>query len=134
MDCIFCKIIAGEIPSAKVYEDDDFLAFLDIAPVSPGHTLVIPKSHHATLLDLPAEAACRLLALAQKIAPAVLTATGAPAFNLMLNNGKASGQMVDHVHFHIVPRQEGDGLKLWPGQSYTDGQMQELAEKIKSQI
>jgi len=134
MDCIFCKIIAGEIPSAKVYEDDGFLAFLDIAPVTPGHTLVIPKAHHETLLDLSANDACQLLGLTQKIAPAVLAATGARGFNLMLNNGKVSGQMVDHVHFHIVPRLEGDGIKLWPGHPYAEGQMQELAEKIKTLV
>ncbi|MFA6227960.1 MAG: HIT family protein [Patescibacteria group bacterium] len=134
MDCIFCKIIAGEIPSAKVYEDDNFLAFLDIAPVNPGHTLIIPKTHRETLLDLPAADACRLLGLVQKIAPAVLSATGTKAFNLMLNNGPASGQVVGHAHFHIVPRFEGDGLKLWPGREDEPGRQQELAEKIKTQI
>ncbi|MFA6593843.1 MAG: HIT family protein [Candidatus Buchananbacteria bacterium] len=131
MDCVFCKIIAGEIPSAKVYEDDKFLAFLDIAPVNLGHTLIIPKAHHETLLDLPADDACQLLGLVQKIAPAVLSATGAKGFNLMLNNGQVSGQVVGHVHFHIVPRSEDDGLKLWPGHPYAEGQIQELADKIK---
>jgi histidine triad (HIT) family protein len=134
MDCIFCKIVGGEIPSYKVYEDDKVLAFLDITPVNPGHTLVIPKKHYDNLVDMPDEEAKELLAAAKKIAVAVMAGTGAQGFNLNLNNGAVSGQLVGHVHFHIVPRFESDGRELWHGQAYADGEAQAVLEKIKSNL
>lgn len=134
MDCIFCKIVGGEIPSYKVYEDDNVLAFLDITPVNPGHTLVIPKKHYDNLVDMPDEEAKELLVAAKKIAVAVMAGTGAKGFNLNLNNGAVSGQLVGHVHFHIVPRFEGDGRELWHGQAYMDGQAAEVLEKIKNNL
>lgn len=134
MDCIFCKIVAGEIPSYKVYEDGEVMAFLDITPVNPGHTLVIPKTHYGNLLELPEEALCVLAKAVKKIAPAVMNGTGANSFNLGLNNGASAGQAVDHVHFHIMPRFEGDGRELWHGTSYADGEAQKLADKIKENL
>jgi len=134
MDCIFCKIIRGEIPSHQVYEDDKVLAFLDITPVNPGHTLVIPKAHYENLLDLPEEGAKNLIVAVKKIAGAVVAATGAEGFNLGLNNGAVAGQMVGHVHFHIMPRWENDGRKLWLGQAYPEGEAQAIAEKIKNNL
>ena len=134
MDCVFCKIIAGEIPAYKVYEDDDVLAFLDITPVNPGHTLVIPKRHYDDLLGLPEAEAARLIGVVKKIAPAVVAGVGAAGFNLELNNGPVSGQLVNHVHWHIVPRYEGDGRELWQGRSYEAGEAEKVREKIKSQL
>ena len=134
MDCIFCKIVAGEIPAYKVYEDDDVLAFLDITPVNPGHTLVIPKRHYDNLLNLPEPEAHKLIGAVKKIAPAILAGTGAEGFNLELNNGSVSGQLVNHVHWHIVPRYEGDGRELWRGRSYGEGEAEVIVEKIKSKI
>ncbi len=133
-DCIFCKIVKGEIPCHKVYEDDDVLAFLDISPVNPGHTLVIPKRHYADLLELPEVEAQRLIARVKKISPAVISGVEAQAFNLNLNNGKVSGQEVAHVHWHIVPRFEGDGRELWHGRPYGEGEVEEILEKIKNLI
>lgn len=133
-DCVFCKIIAGEIPAYKVYEDDDVLVFLDITPVNPGHTLVIPKRHYDDLLELPEVEAARLIGIVKKIAPAILTGVGAAGFNLKLNNGPVAGQVVSHVHWHIVPRFSDDGRKLWSGQSYEAGEAEKIAEKIKSQL
>lgn len=133
-DCIFCKIVKGEIPCHKVYEDDDVLAFLDISPVNPGHTLVIPKCHYADLLELPEVEAQRLIARVKKISPAVISSVEAQAFNLNLNNGKVSGQEVAHVHWHIVPRFEGDGRELWHGRPYGEGEVEEILEKIKNLI
>jgi len=134
MDCIFCKIIAGEIPAYKVYEDEKILAFLDITPVNPGHTLVVPKEHHADLLDLPEELACQAISVIKKITPAILAGTGAKAFNLNLNNGITAGQLVSHFHWHIVPRFEGDGYELWHGKSYGEGEAEAVLEGIKNNL
>ena len=94
MDCIFCKIITGELPATKVYEDNDCLAFLDIYPVNPGHTLLIPKQHYDDLLSTPSEVVGKLYQAAQKVARGVMVGLGADAFNLGLNNGRAAGQVV----------------------------------------
>jgi len=133
-DCIFCKIIAGEIPSHKVYEDDEVLAFLDINPVNPGHTLVIPKAHHRDLLDMPAELASKLMNVIQKIGPAILKAVGADAFNLGVNNGATAGQVVFHAHFHIMPRMANDGHQLWHGAQANQDELAKVAEDIKKQL
>lgn len=108
-DCLFCKIATGQIPSHKVYEDKDTLAFLDINPLTRGHTLVIPKAHAARFEDLARPAAERLMGVAHRILPAVTKAVGAPASTLAINNGREGGQEVPHVHVHIIPRSEGDG-------------------------
>lgn len=131
MDCIFCKIVGGELPSHKVYEDDEFLAFLDIGPVRAGHTLVIPREHHETFLALPSPNAGKLWQVAQKVAKAVVKATNAQGCNLSVNNGRAGGQVVFHVHVHIIPRVESDGLTLWPQGKYETGEAEAVAEKIK---
>lgn len=134
MDCIFCQIVAGEIPAHKVYEDDDILAFLDITPVNPGHTLVIPKQHYASMLELPDELLCRLAQTVKKIAPAVLAAVNSDGFNLGLNNGPVSGQIVLHFHWHIMPRFNGDGFDLWHGSKYQEGEAEAVMEKIKTAL
>jgi len=132
-DCIFCKIIAGEIPCAKVYETDAVLAFLDIAPVNAGHVLVLPKAHYPTLMDLPGDPGGDLIAALSAVGKAVMEATGADGLNLIQNNHEAAGQLVHHVHFHLIPRHSDDGLKLWPQAAYEDPEdMPRLAEKIAS--
>lgn len=134
-DCLFCKIVSGEIPSHKVYEDDKFLAFLDINPVNLGHTLVIPKDHYETLFDTPDGVLSEILPIAKKIARVVMEVTGAGGFNLNQNNYSVAGQVVDHLHFHIVPRFEDDGLELWPGEQYEDdNKAEELAKKISQNL
>lgn len=134
MDCIFCKIVNNELPSEKVYEDEWAVAFLDINPVRPGHVLLIPKAHHKDLLDTPAELLEHLIKTAKKISKAVMTSTDSDAFNLTHNNGSASGQIIFHAHFHIIPRKEGDGLSTWPHSKYTEGEASRIAEKIRSKI
>jgi histidine triad (HIT) family protein len=130
-NCIFCRIASGEIPCAKVYEDEHVLAFLDLAPVHPGHTLVIPKTHHKDMLEVPAELGTAVFAALRKVAAAVLEATGAQGFNVMQNNRLAAGQTVFHIHWHIIPRFEGDGLEMWAQGKYADGAaMQEMAAKV----
>ena len=130
-DCIFCKIIAGEIPSAKIYEDDKVLAFLDINPINPGHTLVIPKAHSGNLSAASEDDLVAVIKAVKKLAPAVIKGVGAQGLNLGVNNGAAAGQIVNHLHFHIMPRFEGDGYQLWGGKPYKEGEMEEVAEKIR---
>lgn len=134
MDCIFCKIIRGELPSVKVYEDEKILAFLDISPVNPGHTLVVPKEHFENILDTPEETLSELITAVKKLAPAVMKGSGAPAFNLGVNNGSEAGQVVQHTHFHVMPRYQGDGYKLWGSKPYGAGEMENIGEKIRENL
>ncbi len=130
--CIFCKIIAGEIPSARVYEDEEVLSFLDINPIVKGHTLVVPKGHYPTLLELPDAAGEPLMRALRRVAGAVQEATQATGFNCIQNNFRSAGQMVYHIHWHIVPRFDGDGLLDWKAGSYTStDEMQRLAVSIR---
>ncbi|WP_029457044.1 HIT family protein [Solidesulfovibrio alcoholivorans] len=134
-DCIFCKIVRGEIPCAKVYETDEVLAFLDIAPVAPGHALVIPKAHHVNLFDLPEALGGRLFAALAPVAAAIQAATGATGINVQMNNNAAAGQVVFHAHLHLIPRREGDGLRLWPGHPYADAAaMEAMAQAVRQAI
>jgi len=108
-DCIFCSIVDGDIPARTVYEDADVLAFLDANPLAPGHTLVIPKDHHAKLADVPPEPGEMLFAAIHYLTPHVEAVVDADATTVGFNNGEAAGQEVPHVHGHIIPRFEGDG-------------------------
>jgi histidine triad (HIT) family protein len=133
--CVFCKMVAGEIPVAKVYEDDAVFAFLDIGPISDGHTLVIPKQHctriHECEPDVLVDVASRL----GRIAEAVMTAVDADGYNVLSNNGSAAGQVVDHLHFHVIPRKTGDGVFTeWPSYRYKPGRIEKLAAKIRENL
>lgn len=133
-NCIFCKIIKGEIPADKVFENDNILAFLDINPVNLGHVLVIPKIHYDNLEETPDDIVCEMMNAAKKIGLIMKDAIGADGFNLQLNNGEAAGQAVNHVHLHVMPRFSGDGLKLWPGRESSDEERATVAKKIRSKI
>ena len=109
---MFCKIVRGEIPCDVVFEDDMVLAFLDIAPLAPGHALIIPRQHHTSVTTLPPDLAARMMQKAPGIATALMRATDAGGFNLILSNGTVAGQVVPHVHLHMVPRQPDDGILL----------------------
>ena len=111
-DCVFCAIAAGEIPCFKVFEDDFALAYLDINPFSEGHTLVIPKAHTTGLLDTPEETLAALLERVKKVAAHLKSALGCDGFHILQNNGAAAGQTVGHIHFHIVPRRNGDPIEF----------------------
>lgn len=113
--CIFCKIVAGDIPVTKIYEDEEILSFLDIGPLSDGHTLVIPKEHFERLHDCPPEILSKVGSRLGRLAGAIVEAMGADGYNLLCNNGRAAGQLVNHLHFHIIPRSTGDGVfDRWP--------------------
>jgi len=134
-DCIFSKIVAGKIPSQKIYEDDVVLAFLDINPISDGHTLVIPKKKYERLDDCPAELLGQLCSRLGRLAKAVVSAMGAEGYNVLCNNGRAAGQLIDYVHFHIIPRKSGDGvLAKWPQHSYPPGKIEEMAKRIRENM
>ena len=134
-ECIFCKIVAGEIPCAKVFESEFCLAFLDISPVSAGHALVLPKGHYPTLMDIPAEFGGELFQALSRVGKAVMEATGADGLNLMQNNYEAAGQLVHHAHYHLIPRFLDDGLSLWPQSPYEDpDEMGRLAKMIANLI
>ena len=133
--CIFCKIIAGEIPCHKLYEDAQVLAFLDIGPLSRGHCLVIPKAHYITIDELPDSLAEACAVVLPQLSRAVIAATGATAWNVLQNNGKVAGQAVDHVHFHIIPRSEGDALGYrWPAGSLDKEEANRLKEAITAEL
>jgi histidine triad (HIT) family protein len=133
-DCIFCKIIAGKVPADKVYENDKIFAFLDIAPVNKGHTLVVPRAHHADLLETPDEVLSDMITRTKKIAAAVVKAVNADGFNIGVNTKPAAGQVVFHTHLHIIPRFSGDGLKHWPKIKQTPEDMKKVADLIRSMI
>ncbi|MDP2736280.1 MAG: HIT family protein [bacterium] len=129
--CIFCKIIAGEIPSYKVYEDEKVLAFLDINPVSPGHTLVLPKKHVINIEEAEEEVLCQIVKIVKKVGLSLKKNLGVPGYNVQVNNDPAAGQIVPHLHFHVVPRFPDDGLKLWLQKQYKENEAEEVLNKIK---
>ncbi len=134
-DTLFDKIIRGDIPSHRVYEDEYVYSFLDISPISHGHTLVIPKESKANIHELSDESAAGLGRALPKICRAVLKATGATEYNLLQNNGASAGQSVFHVHFHIIPRVDGAGLRLnWEPSNLEDGVATSLLRDIHAAL
>ena len=111
-DCIFCRIVSGQIPCYRLFEDEQVLSFLDVGPLSQGHALIIPKQHYQTLDEMTPQLAGECMATVARIGPAVMAALGNAGgpWNVLQNNGTAAGQVIGHVHFHIIPRGEGDGL------------------------
>jgi len=135
-DTIFSKIIAGEIPCHRVYEDDKVLAFLDLSPLSKGHTLVIPKEPAITIDQLSDESAAAIGRVLPRLSRAVLRATGATAFNILQNNGVGAHQAVPHVHFHIIPKfADGSGLGIgWPARQLSPEEGKQLAATIAGNV
>jgi len=132
---IFDKILAGEIPSYKVYEDDHVLAFLDIGPLSAGHTLIIPKERKVYLHQLSDDSAAAIGRVLPRICRAVMRATGAVDYNVLQNNGTAAHQVVMHVHFHIIPKFGREGLGvLWPAQQLAEPAARELLAKMTAAL
>lgn len=126
-DCIFCKIAAGDIPSATLYEDDDFRVILDIEPASKGHALILPKEHYANLYELDDELAAKALVLAKKMITKLTDVLGCEGYNVLQNNGTAAGQTVFHFHMHLVPRYKDDNVKIgW--------KMGKLTDDVKAEI
>ncbi len=128
--CIFCQIIAKEIPCYQVYEDEKTLAFLDIKPVNPGHTLVIPKIHFANLEEIPERELQALILIVKKIGQMLKTKLNIPGYNIVLNNDSVAGQEIPHLHFHIIPRHENDNLKLFPQAKQTMLAAEDILKKL----
>lgn len=126
-NCIFCKIAAGEIPSATIYEDDDFRVILDIEPASKGHVLMLPKEHYANLYELSDEVAAKALIVAKKVISKMTDIVGCDGYNVVQNNGEAAGQTVFHFHIHLIPRYKDDNVNI----TWKQGS---LTEEIKAEI
>ena len=131
-DCIFCKIIAGEIPSATIYENEEFKAILDRFPANEGHVLILPKNHTPNIFDIDPEQAGRLFTLAAKIARAMKEVLGFEHMNVMQNNGTVAGQTVFHFHLHLIPRYENDGITIqYKPMELTDEQIETMRKKLE---
>lgn len=130
-NCIFCKIAAGEIPSATIYEDDDFRVILDIEPASKGHALILPKEHYANLYELPDELASKALVVAKKVIAKMTDIVGCDGYNVVQNNGEAAGQTVFHFHVHLIPRYKDDDVNIaWKQGTLTPEWKEEILSKI----
>ena len=130
-NCIFCKILNGDIPSAKLYEDENFAIILDVGPASFGHALVLPKDHYANLFEMPDELLGKAFSLAKVWGEKIVKALGADGLNLVQNNGPAAGQTVFHFHLHLIPRYDGDSVgDLWTPGSLTAEARQEILDKL----
>ena len=133
--CIFCKIAAGEIPSATLYEDEDFRVILDIAPAAKGHAILLPKKHAANLFEAEDDMLAKALPVVKKVSAALCKTLNCDGINVLQNNGEAAGQTVFHLHIHMIPRYKEDTVKIgWAQGSYTEGEAANLAEKIRIQL
>ena len=131
--CIFCKIANGEIPSATLYEDEDFRVILDLGPASKGHALILPKAHAANIYEISDDMAAKAMILAKKMATKMTEALKCDGFNIVQNNGEPAGQTVFHFHMHLIPRYEGDQVGItWKPGTLTDEVKNEILEKLKS--
>jgi len=134
-DCIFCRIAAGDIPSATIYEDGDVKVILDLGPASQGHALILPQNHYDDVCSLDAELAAKLLPLAARIGTAMKKSLGCSGFNLVQNNGRSAGQTVFHFHMHIIPRYDGGpDMVSWKPGTPTADELAETAEKIRQAL
>jgi len=128
--CVFCQIIAGDIPSYKVYEDEKTLAFLDINPVSVGHTLVVAKGHYSNLEEIPFNELTALISSVQKVGRLLKDKLGIDGYNVTENNDPVAGQEISHIHFHVIPRFSGDSLDPWPRRGYELEEAERILKKI----
>ena len=133
-NCIFCKIIAGEIPSTTVYEDDDFRGILDVNPAARGHVIILPKNHAANIFELPDEDVSKVMVVAKKIATAIKKAYKCDGVNILQNNGEAAGQTVFHLHVHVIPRYENDTVNVGWKQGDMPEDLDVIAQEIKEYL
>ncbi len=135
-ECIFCKIVGGEIPAVKVYEDDQVLAFMDINPLNNGHTLIIPKKHAETILEIDPDELAAVMKTAQRIAQAIQKALNPDGITVIQLNRRAAGQVIPHLHVHLIPRWEGDELQIsrWEPVAGDMEKIKEIGAKIKAEL
>ena len=131
-NCIYCKLATGEIPTATLYEDEDFRVILDARPAAKGHALILPKQHYANLYELDDSVASKVLVLAKKVITKMTDILGCDGYNIVQNNGEAAGQTVFHFHMHLIPRSKGDEVGLgWKMGELTDEDKEDILSKIK---
>lgn len=133
-DCLFCKIVAKEIPADFIAENEDAYAFADLHPNNLGHTLVVPKEHFQNIYTVPEKNLASLMSLVKKVAQGVKTGVAADGINIHINNEPAAGQVIFHFHVHVIPRYMNDGLSMWKGIPRPPEQISETAEKIRQAI
>lgn len=130
-NCIFCKIVAGDIPSATIYEDEDFRVILDISPASKGHAIVLAKEHYANIYELPEELAAKALVVAKKVITKMTDIVGCDGYNILQNNGEDAGQTVFHFHIHLIPRYKEDDVTItWENGTLSDEQKEEIVSRM----
>lgn len=130
--CVFCKIIKGEVPASTVYEDEHVISFLDIMPANKGHCLIVPKKHYPHIEETPEQVLSHMMITAKKLGKAQSLAMGTKSYNLLLNNGSEAGQVVKHIHLHVIPRFNRKRLKLnWDHLNYKEGEMNEVKDNIR---
>lgn len=134
-NCIFCKVVSGELPSSKVYENEEILVFLDINPVNLGHALVIPKKHFENIYETPEDTLAHMITTAKIVSKAIKKARNASGVNVIMNNDASAGQVIFHSHMHIIPRFEGDGFGVWQGKDkYGEGEKDAMAKQISEEL
>lgn len=135
-DCVFCKIVSGEIPSRKIYEDEDVIVIMDLSPTSKGHSLIIPKEHCTNIYDIEEETAAKVMKVAKKLALKMTTALGCDGFNLLQNNGETAGQTMFHFHMHLIPRyKDADNNMLkFTSVELTDEEMDAIRDQIANSL
>ena len=134
-NCIFCKLANGEIPTATLYEDENFRVILDLGPASKGHALILPKAHAANIYEISDEMAAKVMVLAKKMASAMTEALKCDGFNIVQNNGECAGQTVFHFHMHLIPRYKEDGVGItWTPGSLTDEVKEEILSKVQAEL
>ncbi len=134
-NCVFCKIAANEIPSKKVYEDEYYLAFLDINPANAGHALIIPKQHYQTIISIPEDDLFGLMKVIKRLAAAVRETMVADGLNIHQSNGTVAGQIIPHLHFHLIPRYKDDGFGFgWPHKQLPDDEMESTRKKLAEKM
>ena len=131
-DCLFCKIVSGEIPCYKVYEDENFLAFLDINPVNLGHTLIIPKKHSANILEIDEKLAKEIMPVIQRLSKKIKTVLSCDGINILINSEAGAGQIIFHTHIHIIPRFKDDDLQHWPSKKFSPEEFLTTTKKLKN--
>lgn len=132
--CVFCQIAAGRIPSIRIYEDGDFIAFMDIAPQTEGHFLIVPRNHYQVLGEVPDQLLAKVMPLAKKLSEAAMTGLGVEGFNLLQNNGEVAGQAVGHWHLHIIPRRGAEEFPFRPGAPADLTKLPFVAQNIRLNI
>jgi len=134
-NCVFCKIASAQIPSSIVFEDESTVAFLDVNPLADGHLLVIPREHYGRFYEMPANICSKLVAVLPSLGRALLDVSGADGYNVLLNDGSVAGQVVAHVHFHLIPRRANDDLGYrWNPSEYPEGRAAEIATEYQEAL